>query len=98
MRASLLLAPSRSEAIHQPRRRNDEQRREEEPEQGVQPNERDIEAAEAESDPQCSKRTMTFQENAPDGCDWTGSIVMTIASFQTPRGGLSSPDGYLETR
>src|ERR1041385_6233045 len=57
----LLLTPHRRESIHQPGRRNHEQRGEKEPEEGVEPNERDIEAAEAEPDPQRSKRTVTFQ-------------------------------------
>lgn len=59
---------ARAEAIRHPSGRDDEQRREKEAEQRVQPNQRDVEAAEAEADPECAKRTMRFQASAPGGC------------------------------
>jgi hypothetical protein len=63
--SAVRFAATRVQAIRQPRGWNDEQRREKEPKQCVQPNQRDIEAAEAKADPQRAKRTMRFQASAP---------------------------------
>lgn len=60
-----LRAPGR-EAILQPGCRNDEQRREKEAEQRVQPDQRDVEAAEAQTNPECPQRTVCLQAYAPD--------------------------------
>ena len=58
--ADLLLAAQH--LILDPGGRNDEQRGEKEPEQGVQPDQRQIEAAEAEAHPDRAQRTVCFQE------------------------------------
>src|SRR5262245_11615586 len=52
--------------VHQPRLRDEEQRREKEAEERVQPNKRDVEAAKAKADPQGAQRTMRFQASAPE--------------------------------
>ena len=57
---------ARRHAVSQPRSGDDEERRQEKAKQGIQPDQRDIEAAEAEADPQCSQRTMSFQAIAPE--------------------------------
>ena len=49
---SLGLPPARLNSIHQPSRWNDEQRRQKESEQRIQPDQRDIEEAEPNADPQ----------------------------------------------
>ena len=69
MLGSLALGLDRSthaDSIHQPRGRNDEQRRQEEAEQRIQPDQRNVEAAEPEADPESAKRTVSFQASAPD--------------------------------
>jgi hypothetical protein len=63
--SAVRFAATRVQAIRQPGSWNDEQRREKEPKQRVQPNQRDIEQAEANADPQRAKRTMRFQASAP---------------------------------
>jgi hypothetical protein len=45
---------------------NDEQRREEKAEQCVQPDERDVECAEAKTNPECAERTVRFQARLLD--------------------------------
>ena len=52
--------------VHQPRCRDDEERRQEEAEQGVQPNQCDIEAPEPDSDPKGAQWPMSFQARAPE--------------------------------
>ena len=52
-------------SILQPRERNQEQRREDNAEQRVDPDQANIEAAEAESDPENAQRSVSFQESAP---------------------------------
>lgn len=55
----------RREAILQPGCWNDEQRREKEAEQRVQPDQRDVEATQAETNPECPQRTVCLQTYAP---------------------------------
>ena len=57
--------PSALHTVHQPGRRNDEQRRQHEAEQRIQPDERDVECSEAEADPERAQRTMRFQVRLP---------------------------------
>ena len=52
-------------AILQPGKRDDEQWREDDTEQRVDPHERYVEAAEAKTDPEGAERAVSFQENAP---------------------------------
>ena len=49
-----------AEPILEPRRRNDEQWRQEETKQRVQPDQRDIEAAESQTNPERAKRSVSF--------------------------------------
>ena len=49
-------------SILQPGERDNEKRRENHTQQGVDPYEPDIEAAEAEADPESAQRTVSFQE------------------------------------
>ena len=55
-----------AESIHEPSARDDEERRQEEAEQCVQPDQRDVEQAKADADPKRSQRTMSFQTSAPE--------------------------------
>lgn len=52
-------------AILQPGERNDEERREHHTKQRVDPHERNVECAEAETDPKDAERAVSFQVNAP---------------------------------
>src|ERR1043165_5742616 len=67
--AHLLASPH--DLILEPGCRNDEERRQEKAQQRVQPDQRDVEAAEAETDPDGAKGAMRFQENAPLVADAT---------------------------
>ena len=55
-----------AQSVLQPGRRDDEQRREKESEQRVEPDQRNVETAKRDSDPQRSQRTMSFQPSAPE--------------------------------
>src|SRR5438552_7004352 len=48
--------------VHQPGRWNDEERRKNETEQRVEPHERDVETAQAYTDPQNGERTLAFHD------------------------------------
>ena len=54
-----------AQPILQPRERNEEQRRQDNTKERVDPDEANIEAAEAESDPENAQRSVSFQESAP---------------------------------
>jgi len=49
--SAVRLGAAYAQAIREPSSRNDEQRRQKEAEQRIQPNQRDVEAAEANADP-----------------------------------------------
>ena len=52
-------------SIHEPGARDDEQRRQEKAQQRVDPDERNVEGAESETDPERAERAMSFQAIAP---------------------------------
>src|SRR6476660_4604669 len=54
------------EAIHEPGGRQGEQRSEKEAEQGVDPDQRDVEGAEAEANPEDAEGAVSFQGVAPE--------------------------------
>jgi tRNA(Ile)-lysidine synthase len=85
--------PPLSEAILQPRRRYDEQRGENEAEQRIQPDQRDVKAAEAEADPKCSERTVSFQASNLSR-DWTERGKYSQAAKRIPGRGRRE-NGYL---
>lgn len=72
-RSELRIRGPRAQTILQPRRGNHEQRRQKEAEERVQPDQRDVEAAEADADPECAERTVSFQDEGSAGDD--GIIV-----------------------
>ena len=65
LRSGADLLPAAHDVVLEPGHRDDEQRRQEEAEQGVQPDQGDVEAAKAEADPDRAQRTMRFQGNVP---------------------------------
>src|SRR5512144_370817 len=72
---------ARLESVRQPRGGNDEQRRQEKPEQGVQPDQRDVEETKPDTDPEGAQRTVSFQASAPESEPNAGSIVARLRRF-----------------
>ena len=52
--------------VLQPGGGHDEERREEEPQEGVQPDQRDVEADQADADPEGAEWSVSFQGVAPE--------------------------------
>lgn len=64
-RGFLLPCSAPRDGVHQPGLWNDKQRREKETKQRVQPDQRDVECAERDTDPQNSERTIRFHDELP---------------------------------